>query len=193
MPRAARKTLLISLILVLLAGALLAAYNWFEARYIRPFSERAALFSGAELRLPDHLAGPGAIRLVHFWDPACPCNVANQQHLAELIEHFGAQGVAFYAVQKPGSSGQLPATLSALQPLAELPGAAQVPASPAVAIWDKNGQLAYFGPYSEGLTCNSSNSFIEPILDALASDRPVNASNTLAVGCFCEWPEAPSE
>jgi len=95
--------------------------------------------------------------------------------------------VNFYAVQKPGSSGQLPSTLSALQPLPELTGSAQIPASPAVAIWDRQGQLAYFGPYSEGAVCTSSNSFIEPILDALIAEHPVNASNTLAVGCFCDW------
>ena len=187
MTRPTRKTLLASLLILFWAAAMLAAYWWYEARYLRSFSEQTALFYGEQLRLPDELAGPGPIRLVHFWDPTCPCNVGNQQHLAELIERFGAQGVTFYAVQKPGTNGQLPSTLSALQPLGELAGSAQMPASPAVAIWDRNGQLAYFGPYSEGATCTSSNSFIEPILDALVANRPVNASNTLAVGCFCDW------
>lgn len=188
MSRPSRKTLLASLIALLWIAAMLAAFWWFEARYVRPFDQQTALFAGAELRLPAELAGPGPIRLVHFWDPACPCNVGNQQHLGELIEHFGPLGVSFHAVQKPGSKGQLPATLSAMQALAPLPGSAGIPASPAVAIWDIQGQLAYFGPYSEGLTCNSSNSFIEPILEALAAGRPVNASNTMAVGCFCQWP-----
>lgn len=188
MSRPSRKTLLASLIALLWIAAMLAAFWWFEARYVRPFDQQTALFAGAELRLPAELAGPGPIRLVHFWDPACPCNVGNQQHLGELIEHFGPLGVSFHAVQKPGSKGQLPATLSAMQALAPLPGSAGIPASPAVAIWDKQGQLAYFGPYSEGLTCNSSNSFIEPILETLAAGRPVNASNTMAVGCFCQWP-----
>ncbi|CAN7353073.1 DUF6436 domain-containing protein [Pseudomonas sp. LjRoot71] len=187
MTRPTRKTLFASLLILLWAAAMLAAYWWYEARYLRSFSEQTALFYGEQLRLPDELAGPGPIRLVHFWDPACPCNVGNQQHLAELIERFSAQGVRFYAVQKPGSSGQLPSTLNALQALPSLPGSAQIPASPAVAIWDRTGQLAYFGPYSEGATCTSSNSFIEPILDALVANRPVNASNTLAVGCFCDW------
>jgi len=187
MTRPTRKTLLASLLIAAWAAAMLAAYWWYEARYLRSFSEQTALFYGEQLRLPDELAGPGPIRLVHFWDPACPCNVGNQQHLAELIERFGPQGVTFYAVQKPGSKGQLPTTLSAMQQLTELPGSTQIPASPAVAIWDRNGQLAYFGPYSEGATCTSSNSFIEPILDALIAERPVNASNTLAVGCFCDW------
>jgi hypothetical protein len=186
MPRT-YKRLLAGLLLLLWGAAMLAAYQWYEARFIRSFSDQTALFYGERLRLPAELAGPGPIRLVHFWDPACPCNVGNQQHLAELLEHYGPLGVSFYAVQKPGSQGQLPATLSALQALPGLAGSEQIPASPAVAIWDRDGQLAYFGPYSEGLTCTSNNSVIEPILEALAANRPDSAGNTLAVGCICQW------
>lgn len=187
MPRLSPKNLFVALLVLAWLVGMALAYRWFETRYLRTFDERAAVFSGAELKLPAELSGPGDIRLVHFWDPACPCNVGNQQHLAELIEHYTPQGVQFHVVQKPGSQGRLPAELAALQPIDELPGSANLPASPAVAIWDKQGQLAYFGPYSEGLVCNSSNSFIEPILEALSAGRKVNASNTLAVGCFCEW------
>lgn len=111
-----RKTLLVSLVGLLWAGGLLAAYWWFEIRYIRPFSEQTTLFSGDSLRLPAELAGPGAIRLVHFWDPACPCNVGNQQHLGELIERFAGKGVEFHVLQKPGSQGRLPDNLVALRP-----------------------------------------------------------------------------
>ncbi|MBC9252654.1 thiol-disulfide isomerase [Pseudomonas alcaligenes] len=187
MPASRRKTLLASLLAVLWLAAMLAAYWWFEVRYIRPFADQATLFSGAELRLPDELAGPGPIRVVHFWDPACPCNVGNQQHLGELLQTYVPRGVAFYAVQKPGSHGRLPDNLQALKPLAELPGSTGLPASPAVAIWDRDGRLAYFGPYSEGALCTSSNSFIEPILEALSAGRPVRAESNLAVGCFCPW------
>ncbi|VVM38157.1 DUF6436 domain-containing protein [Pseudomonas fluorescens] len=183
-----RTALFASLLALICAGVLWAAYDWFQGRYLRAFSEHTAVFSGDPLRLPDNLAGPGKIRLVHFWDPACPCNVGNQQHLTEMVEQFSARGVEFFAVQKTGSRGQLPATLSSLKTITILPGSEQVPASPAVAIWDRSGKLAYFGPYSEGLTCNSSNSFIEPILNALTEDRPVNATHTLAVGCYCPWP-----
>ncbi|MOA55547.1 hypothetical protein D3C78_1793600 [compost metagenome] len=72
-----------------------------------------------------------------------------------------------------------------------MPGAEQLPAVPAVGIWDREGRLAYFGPYSEGAVCNSANSFIEPILEALLANRPVQAVSTLASGCFCAW-RAPS-
>ena len=190
MPRPSRKTLFVALLLTLWGVAVFAAWRWHEARYLRSFSEQTALFYCEQLRLPAELAGPGPIRLVHFWDPACPCNVGNQQHLAELIGHYAPQGVRFYAVQKPGSKGQLPDTLSSLEKLPGFDGSAQLPASPAVAIWDRDGKLAYFGPYSSGVTCNSSNSFIEPILEALAARRRVSASNNLAVGCFCDWTKA---
>ncbi len=163
------------------------AYTTFQARYLRPFDNQTTLFDGSQLQLPPELAGPGPIRVVHFWDPACPCNVGNQQHLAELVARFAPRGVVFYAVQKPGSRGHLPAGLSTLQALDGLPGAERLPASPAVGIWDGEGRLAYFGPYSEGAVCNSANSFIEPVLEALAAGRPVSAANTLASGCFCAW------
>ena len=62
-----------------------------------------------------------------------------------------------------------------------------LPASPALAIWDRDGKLAYAGPYSEGLVCNSSNSFVEPVLDALTQGRHVSLASGLAVGCYCAW------
>ena len=186
---ARRKTILVSLLIVLWLGAMAAALWWFQTRYIRPFESRTELFVGAELRLPDELAGPGPIRLVHFWDPSCPCNVGNQQHLAELVQTYVPRGVQFYALQKAGSHGRLPDNLQALQPLERVPGSEHLPASPAVAIWDQEGRLAYFGPYSEGALCTSSNSFIEPIIEALVAGRPVRADSNLAVGCFCDWQE----
>ncbi|MDE1168364.1 MAG: DUF6436 domain-containing protein [Pseudomonas sp.] len=190
MPASRRKPVFLALLALICVATLWLAYDWFQGRYIRAFSEHATLFEGDNLQLPEALRGPGPIRLVHFWDAACPCNVGNQQHLADLVERFGRQGVSFYSVQKPGSHGQLPQNLSTLTALPSLPGSEHLPASPAVAIWDHSGKLAYFGPYSEGAVCNSSNSFIEPILQALSADRTVQATHTLAVGCYCQWEKA---
>ena len=181
------KPILIALALPLCTALAWQAYTAFQARYLRPFDNQATLFDGSQLQLPAELAGPGPVRVVHFWDPACPCNVGNQQHLGDLVSQFAGHGVTFHVLQKPGSHGQLPANLTALKPLAGLPGSEHLPASPAVAIWDRQGHLAYFGPYSEGAVCNASNSFVEPILKALLDGRQVSASNTLAVGCYCPW------
>ena len=46
---ARRKYLIAALIALLWGAAMLAAFWWFEARYLRTFDERAAVFSGAEL------------------------------------------------------------------------------------------------------------------------------------------------
>lgn len=181
-----RKKILTGLLLGSWLTAMLATLWWYNGRYIRSFSDSATLFTGGELQLPAGLAGPGKIRLVHFWEPACPCNAGNQQHLAEIMQEFG-DFVDFYHVQKPGTSGQLAKPLRDMRPLQDLPGSEQLPASPAVAIFNKEGTLAYFGPYSEGAVCTSSNSFIEPVLEALQQDRSVAAANTLASGCFCDW------
>ena len=178
------KYLIAALVALLWGGAMLAAFWWFEARYLRPFeNERAELFSGEQLALPESLSGAGPVRVVHFWDPACPCNAGNQQHLAELVQRFGGRGVSFYALQKPGSQGRLPDQLAGLQALADLP---------AVGIWDSSGRLIYIGPYSEGAVCSSDNSFIEPILEAVLAGRQVKATHSLAVGCFCDWGPSPA-
>ncbi len=185
---ARRKYLIAALIALLWGAAMLAAFWWFEARYLRTFEgERAELFSGDALRLPAALQGPGPVRFVHFWDPGCPCNVGNQQHLQELLQRFAGQPVDFYEVRKPGSKGRLPQPLAALKPLDGLIGAEQLPASPAVGIWDQSGELVYIGPYSEGAVCTSDNSFVEPILDAVLAGRKVRATHSLAVACFCDW------
>lgn len=182
-----RNVLMAILLLCCWGVVMLFAFWWFEGRYLRSFSEQASFFDGNTLQLPDEIAGPGIIRVVHFWDPACPCNVGNQQHLSELISRFAPQGVMFRVVQKTGSRGDLPGSLSALKPLHDMVGVDTLAASPAVAIWGRDGGLAYLGPYSEGATCTSSNSFIEPILEALIAGRSVKADNNMAVGCFCNW------
>jgi hypothetical protein len=104
MPVPTFKTLLACVLIGVCAAGLWAAYDWFQGQYIRPFSEQTALFAGDVLSLPAELSGPGPIRVVHFWDPACPCNVGNQQHLSELLAHYVPLGIEFYAVQKSGSS-----------------------------------------------------------------------------------------
>ncbi|MDS8608945.1 hypothetical protein RLJ38_02860, partial [Streptococcus pneumoniae] len=62
------KPALMSLALLLCAATLWQVYTTFQARYLRPFDNQATLFDGSQLQLPAELAGPGPIRVVHFWD-----------------------------------------------------------------------------------------------------------------------------
>jgi hypothetical protein len=182
---------LCSLTLLLLIVVGLWVWLRFGVAYLRPFSEaqqQAVFFQGESLKLPSALAGEGTVRVVHFWDPGCPCYKETDAHLNYLTGLYRFAGVDFYSVQKPGSQGHMQAFLKGkLTPLPSIEGMESIPASPAVAIWDQHGKLAYAGPYSEGLVCNSANSFVEPVLDALLARRAVSAANTMAVGCYCNW------
>ena len=173
---------------VLALGAVVLIWWLSGAAYLRPYAEQTVIFGQGELKLPPELAGAGPIRVVHFWDPDCPCNAETDAHLPYLIGLHRNADVAFYSVQKPGSTGEIaPFLRGRMQPLPGIEGMGSLPASPALAIWDRDGKLAYAGPYSEGLVCNSSNSFVEPVLDALTQGRHVSLASGLAVGCYCAW------
>ncbi|VXC60569.1 conserved hypothetical protein [Pseudomonas sp. 8Z] len=173
---------------VLALGAVVLIWWLTGAAYLRPYSEKTVIFGQNTLRLPAQMAGPGPIRVVHFWDPQCPCNEETDAHLRYLIGLHRNSDVEFYSVQKPGSKGELASFLRGrMKPLEYIEGMESLPASPALAIWDRAGNLAYAGPYSEGLVCNSSNSFVEPVLEALTEGREFTLASGLAVGCYCDW------
>ncbi|RDK06924.1 thiol-disulfide isomerase [Cupriavidus lacunae] len=153
------------------------------------YSERAVVFGDSDLHLPSDLAGnTGRIRVVHFWDPDCTCNKETDAHLNYLIQMYRNANVDFYSVQKPRTHGQLAAFLRGkLKPLAKIEGMQRLPATPSMAIWAANGKLAYAGPYSAGLVCSSTNSFVEPILDKLIAGQEVKPMGMMAVGCYCPW------
>lgn len=187
-----RLRLLIAAACLFMAGTGVALWQYFGFSDQASFAEQAIVFDDAQLQLPPQLAGAtGRIRVVHFWDPACTvCNRETGAHLRYLTTMYRRAGIDFYAVRRPGSTGELPDYLKGrLQELPTLTGVEQIPASPAVAIWDREGHLAYAGPYSIGMVCNSANSFVEPILDRLVAGQTVRPRGLLAVGCYCRWQE----
>lgn len=57
---------------VLALGSVVLIWWLSGAAYLRPYAEQTVIFGQGELKLPPELAGPGPIRVVHFWDPDCP-------------------------------------------------------------------------------------------------------------------------
>lgn len=177
--------------LVMLATAA-ALWQYFGFGNQSSWGERAMVFEDSALQLPPELAGAtGRIRLVHFWDPECAgCNRETSAHLSYLISMYRREMIDFFSVQKPGTKGQLPVFLQGkLKPLTHIAGMERIPASPFVAIWDGQGQLAYAGPYSLGMVCTSANSFVEPLLERLFKGEHLTPTGILAVGCYCPWAE----
>lgn len=181
---------LVSLASVAVILAATGLWQYFGASGLSNYSDHVAVFNDSDLKLPPLLAGnTGRIRVVHFWDPECrPCNNETDAHLNYLIQMYRNVKVDFYSVQKPNSSGQLTKFLQGkLKPLIAIEGMENIPASPSMAIWDATGRLSYVGPYSDGLVCNSSSSFVEPILDKLIAGQKVEPKPMISVGCYCPW------
>src|SRR3546814_8320669 len=64
---ARRKYLIAALIALLWGGAMLAAFWWFEARYLRTFDgERAELFSGDALRSEEHTSALQSLMSISY-------------------------------------------------------------------------------------------------------------------------------
>ncbi|RLT95126.1 DUF6436 domain-containing protein [Ketobacter sp.] len=60
-----------------------------------------------------------------------------------------------------------------------------IPATPSVALFNPQGAVNYFGPYHQEGICNAENSYLEPVLQALAQGQDLSILNTLVFGCFC--------
>jgi hypothetical protein len=199
-----------SLVLVLWLGAAAGSFWWFTMKDLRPFAGEVKLgaqsFDGQsatrslEALLAAHTAatdgGPAPrATILHFWDPGCACSRFNESHVQQLIADYRAAGVQLLVLDKQDlQAGTVRQAFgSAAMPYrgADL-GAVdlEIPASPAAAVFDRDGRLAYFGPYSEGAACLAGNGdFVEQVLDKLLAGEAPSQINISAFGCFCNWRE----
>lgn len=125
------------------------------------------------------LTGPGPL-FIRFAQPDCPCERLVENYHLLLLPTLHKQGLQTITVMP-----------ERMQQLAALLGPALwewIPSTPAILVLDKTGLPAYFGPYHQDGICNSENSYLEPVLEALRHDQPVHIINTLVDGCFCHYP-----
>jgi len=173
------------------------AFWWFQFKNIQQFSpqenRQAAFFQAgglAEQLMALQAGGElAAITVVHFWDPGCQCSRFNNAHVADLVSEYTDKGVRFVIVPAVNDVDQqefvelfgVDARLARMNDIA-------MPSSPAAAVLDKDGHLAYFGPYSSGANCGSkAGAYVEKVLEKmLVGDKP-RYLNMAAVGCFCDW------
>lgn len=188
-----RRHAAIALVAVWAVGTVIAFW-WFEFRNLRAFlPEEAVMFRSEQLGHDLALQLEGTPRegplLVHFWDPGCPCARFATPHLREIMDRYQAQGVRF-VVLTPGTVREEEAReVFGADAEIRMAGPLNPLSSPAAALLDTDGHLAYFGPYSEGAGCTAADGgFVETVLDQLQTGQNPRQINTLAVGCFCRWP-----
>ncbi len=200
-----------ALLVIVWLIAMCYAFWWFLVRDIRSFyppgQEQFVHFENAQLGhyLNTYLHSNQIITesssqksvLIHFWDPSCLCSRFNTQHVQQLIETFGPQGVRFIVIlndtiPSPEEFVQQASTLfpgATLIRASQLALPSQVPASPATAILDQHGQLSYFGPYTLGALClPSGDGLVETVLKSLLAGRQAVPGSIAGSGCFCAWP-----
>lgn len=198
-----------ALVGVWLAGSAFGFW-WYSAKDLRSFVATAQLgaqrFDGAALSAEleaaitthrdNHAQVADPPTVLHFWDPDCPCSRFNQSHVRQLAEHYRAAGVRFLVLDRRTAAPLDPQRLeasfgpdvAAFAGRELVAGELAIPASPAAAVFDGTGRLAYFGPYSEGAACLAGNGdFVERTLDKLLAGERPREMNTTAFGCFCDW------
>jgi Domain of unknown function (DUF6436) len=143
----------------------------------------------AYLKRDAQASGRATLTVVHLYNPDCRCNLATEQHLQRLIERYRSRGVRFVAVLAPVFSKQtvagpldLPVIVSD-RSLAD----AGINTAPGAMIFDGDGRLIYYGPYSDSAWCGSAGGLVEPILERALAGRPPTGSLPTVRGCFCVW------
>ena len=167
------------------------AFWWFQGRWQQPFAADfrpyAALAQQPELPAPlQHALRSGTTErrravVVDFRDPRCPCTRFNQPHRERIAAQFAARGVDFITID-PASNPELLLNVQRWLP---------IPASPAAMVFDDEGRLTYFGPYSVGVGClTGAGNYVERALENTIAGRHAVQLNLLESGCYCPWPAA---
>lgn len=123
--------------------------------------------------MPRLVESNGSMQVVHFVDDACPCSKFSKPHISDIEDQWSSQGVRFQTIRASGQ-GDLKSEFFSL-----------VSASPSVAVWDADGELAYFGPYTSGVFCGEGEDLVSQVLNSSYKGQWTNQEY---VGCFCQWP-----
>lgn len=124
-------------------------------------SEFSMLISGAL----DQALAKTVVHIISEDD--CLCQLTASRHIHEVkdkVSRFGNTNITVNVEDIPGLGDILSST-------------------PAIAVFDLEGSLAYLGPYSTGIGCLSGNGTVEPYLDRKATLGAIIPLE--ATGCYC--------
>ena len=183
---------------VWLAGTAYAFWS-FELRQQRSFeSARTVLFdSRARVRSAEAWfsaavaprLGRGVATVVHVYTADCPCNRYTHPHLARIVAGYQSRGVSFVAAERASSTAQVSDRGPAGLRRVVLPSGADlswIEATPAALVFDADGRLVYFGPYSDSGRCGDPGSgLVERTLDRILGGQNVQPQPFYGGGCFC--------
>ncbi|MDN4501044.1 DUF6436 domain-containing protein [Alteromonadaceae bacterium BrNp21-10] len=106
--------------------------------------------------------------VVHFVNPSCHCNSLTAPHIEQINQQAQKAGFTSATVNIDDSNPTI------------------IPATPAILITDNNGDLMYFGPYSQGLACSQKNSMIDVVFKNYQLGFNSDLVISEAEGCYCQ-------
>lgn len=113
--------------------------------------------------------GQVAGKVIHFSQVQCDCNPVAKEHI---------NSVAGLALNQGYENRNV-----ILSRGAEL--SAFIPATPAIAVFDKQGKLFYLGPYSAGYACTVGNGIVESFLSKQVKNLIGATIISDTQGCYC--------
>lgn len=107
--------------------------------------------------------------VVHFTQSNCDCNKAAEQHI-ESVKKLASEQLLTNIIINDEPKNML-----------EL-----IPSTPAIAVFDHDGELTYLGPYSAGYSCTIGNGIVESFISNKEKSSVVGASVISQTrGCYC--------
>lgn len=166
-----RRHWLIAIIVLLWLAAVAYGFWLYEWQWQSRFENRHASFDLARQPTPPVALTPGEALVVHFVDPHCPCTRFATPHIEALDARLdpSVRTMRIYATEVLADN------------------MTWIPASPAVAIWDGQGELAYVGPHSDGAFCGQGEDLVARVMQQLQNGQNPQWLNNEAIGCFCPW------
>jgi len=169
-------------VILVFAGIWWFRFVWLTQQSVKAYTSTAASFSVSEhLESLNFTSTMAKALIVHFIDPQCPCSRYSLPFIEKLeSEYRNTVDQIRVSAENPGI--HFPQAVKNLRSL--------LPASPATAIWNTQGELVYFGPYSTGAYCGEGQDMVRYILDLLASKQAVLWVDQESQGCMCIWRQA---
>ncbi|GAC05027.1 MAG: DUF6436 domain-containing protein [Paraglaciecola chathamensis] len=107
--------------------------------------------------------------VIHIQQAGCSCNFSNDIHVDRLDYTLGHSGYRSLHVAPSG-----------------IPDEVILPSLPAIMVFDEQGQLGYFGPYSSGYFCSADTAIVDRFLDNILADKHLgSAVVSEGYGCYC--------
>jgi hypothetical protein len=151
-------------------------------------SSAEAWFRGSIAPLANGEA-PAVATVVHVYRAGCICNRFTHPHLARIVTRYRPAGVKFFAAVRPEAAGGVAEDMGPQGlPRIALPTGSElswIDATPAALVYDAQGKLVYFGPYSDSARCGESGGLVERVLDRVLRGHTPHAQPFYGGGCFC--------